>query len=119
MLLAVLVFGEAALMLGTTGFLVFELFAEPAHSLAGAIALTALSGISAGWLVVVGFGVLSRRAWTRGAALVWQVLQCAVALGLFQGAFATPVLGWWLLLPALAALVLLFTPQVVSALRRD
>ena len=52
--------------------------------------------------------------WVRGATVVWQVLQIAVAVGAFQGFFARPDIGWLLLVPALAALVLLFTPPVVA-----
>jgi hypothetical protein len=46
------------------------------------------------------------------------VLQIAVAIGCFQGLFARPDIGWALLVPAVLALVLLFTPPVVAATAR-
>lgn len=119
-LLAVLLFAECALLAVATCYLVVELLTEVPDSLASAVALTALTSMAAVWLGVIAASVLRGRAWTRGAAIVWQVLQGAVAIGCFQGIFAQPVLGWLLLIPALVVLVLLFTPPVVVATsRRD
>ncbi len=38
-------------------------------------------------------------AWMRGAIVVWQVLQLAIAIGSFQGLFARPDIGWLLVDP--------------------
>ena len=118
--LAVLLFAECALLAAATVYLLIELLvAEPA-SLTSALALLVLTAIATVWLGFIAANVLRGRAWTRGAAIVWQVLQGAVALGCFQGVFARPEIGWLLLLPALVVLVLLFTPPVVAAIsRRD
>jgi hypothetical protein len=48
-----------------------------------------------------------------------QILQIAVAVGSFQGLYARPDLGWALLVPALAGIVLVLTPQVVKATTRN
>lgn len=118
LLLVVLLFMECALLAGATVYLVIELLTATAASLASALALTVLTAIAAVWLGFIATNALRGRAWTRGAAVVWQVLQGAVAIGCFQGIFAQPTVGWLLLVPALAVLVLLFTPPVVSAISR-
>ena len=120
LLLVVLLFMECALLAGATIYLVVELLTATAASLASALALTVLTAIATVWLGFIAANVLRGRAWTRGAAIVWQVLQGAVAIGCFQGVFAQPTIGWLLLVPALVVLVLLFTPPVVGAIsRRD
>jgi hypothetical protein len=67
---------------------------------------------------VTGIGVLRGRPWVRGAVVVWQILQMAVAVGSFQGMFARPDIGWLLLAPAIVALGLVFTKPVVEATAR-
>lgn len=116
--LATILFAECAVLAIATGYLVIEMLVAVPDSLASAVALTVLTAIAAIWLAVIAVNVLRGRAWTRGATLVWQVLQIAVAVGFFQGAFARPGVGWLLLLPALVALVLVFTPPVIAATGR-
>ncbi len=113
--LAVLIFAQCAMLLAATGFLVVELIVATPDSYASAVALAVLTAIAAVWLAVIGVNVLRGSPWVRGAIIVAQVLQVAVAIGAFQGAFARPDLGWLLLVPALAALTLLFTPPVLAA----
>ena len=118
--LAVLVFAECALLGAATTYLLIELLIDTPSSYPSAIALTVLVTIATAWLAVIATNILRGRAWTRGAAIVWQVLQIAVAIGCFQGAFARPDIGWVLLIPAIAVLVLLFTPPVLEAIsKRD
>ena len=117
--LSALIFLEAALVVGATVFLVFELLTETPQSLPSALALTVLTAIAAIWVVAIAVGVLRGRAWSRGAAIVWQVLQIAVAVGAFQGSFARAEVGWPLLLLALATLLLLFSRPVGEATRRE
>jgi hypothetical protein len=114
--LAVLVFAECALVCAATIYLVLEIIVATPASYASAVALTVIVAIAAIWLAVIGVNVLRGRAWTRGAALVWQVLQIAVAVGCFQGAFARPDLGWVLLIPSIAVILLLFSRPVVAAI---
>jgi hypothetical protein len=89
------------------------------ESLGGAVLLLLLSVVATVWLGFAAAHLLRRKTWTRAAILVWQLCQTAIAAGAFQGIFAAPVVGAALLLPALAAGVLLFTPSVVAALRRE
>jgi hypothetical protein len=89
------------------------------ESFGGAVLLLVLSVLATVWLGFAAAHLLRRKTWTRAAILVWQLCQTAIAAGAFQGIFAAPVVGAALLVPALAAGVLLFTPSVVAALRRD
>jgi hypothetical protein len=116
--LSALIFLEAALVVGATVFLLIELVTVTPDSLASALALTVLTALAAGWVLAIAIGVLRGRAWSRGAAMVWQVLQIAVAVGAFQGSFARAEVGWLLLVPAVAAIALLFSRPVVEATRR-
>jgi hypothetical protein len=116
--LAVLLFAECALLVSATVYLVVELIVAVPDSFASAVALTVLTAIAAAWLGVIAVNTLRGRPWVRGAAVVWQVLQIAIAIGCFQGYFARPDIGWLLLVPALVVLLLLFTPPVLDATRR-
>jgi len=116
--LALIILIESAMLFAAVGYLLIELASETPQSYSSAIALTALTAIAAIWVAVIGISVLRRQAWIRGAALVWQVLQISVAIGSFQGVFARPDIGWLLLTPAIAVLVLLFTKPVLAATTR-
>lgn len=116
--LAAMLFVEALLLVLLAGFLVYELVADVPTSLASAIGILVLVVVAAGWLFVVGVGALFARPWVRAAALTWQVLQIAVAVGSFQGAFARQDIGWILLAPAIVVIILLFTRSVMTATTR-
>lgn len=117
--LAVIVFAECALMVAAALWLILELIIDVPSSVASALALTVLVVIAAIWLAVVGVNTLRGAPWVRGAIVVWQILQIAVAVGSFQGLFARPDVGWALLIPAIVALVLLFTKPVMAATARE
>lgn len=116
--LAVILGLEALLSTGVSVWLVIELLTAQPSSLDSAIGVLLLSlGLSVAlWAMVV--GVLRRATWVRGAAITWQLMQIAVAVGCFQGIFAVPSLGWALLIPAVVAILLLMSPPVVAATRR-
>lgn len=119
-LLAAMLFVECAFLAVAAGFLVFELATVVPVSYASAIAILLLVAVAAVWLFVVAVNTLRGRSWVRGAALTWQVLQLAIALGSFQGLFARDDVGWFLLVPAVIVLCLLFTRSVMAATaRRD
>lgn len=118
--LIALVGAECALLTAATIYLVFEIITAPASSILSAVALTVLTAIAAIWLLVIAVNISRGRAWTRGATVVWQVLQIAVAIGSFQGLFARPDIGWLLLIPSLVVLGLVFSKPVSAAIsRRD
>ena len=117
--LAVIIAAECALLAAATVWLVFELIVDVPASLASALALTVLTAIATIWLAILTVNTLRGAPWVRGGIVVWQVLQIAVAIGCFQGYFARPDIGWALLIPAIVALVLLFTRPVLAATARS
>jgi len=116
--LSIVLAAEALLATGVTVWLVVELLTATPDSFASAVVILLLAaGLACAlWAMVV--GLLRRQTWVRGAALTWQLLQIAVAVGCFQGVFAVPSLGWALLIPAAVAILLLMSPPVVAATRR-
>ncbi|HEV7811526.1 MAG TPA: hypothetical protein VGO99_01090 [Leifsonia sp.] len=118
LLLATLLFAEAAALGAATFFLTFELFTRVPDSYASAIGITVLSALAAVWLGAMAAHTLRGSPWIRGAAITVQLLQIAVAVGAFQGLFARPDIGWLLMIPAILVLVLLFTRSVLTATSR-
>jgi hypothetical protein len=82
------------------------------------IALAVIVIIAAVWLGAMVIGTLRRQAWIRAAAIVWQIIQIAVGIGVLVGPDAQPLLGWPLVVVAVVAFILLFTPTIVNATRR-
>lgn len=115
--LAALLAAEALLVWAAAAWLVFELLTATPTSLAGAVAILVLVVVAALWVSAIAWGALRARSWIRGAALTWQLVQIFVAIGCFQGLYARVDVGWALLLPSLAVIVLLFTPRVLAATR--
>lgn len=84
------------------------------------------SGIAAGvtllvagaLLAFVARGTFAARPWTRAATIVWQVVQLLVGVYAFQGAGAAVPFGLAAVVPAVVALVLLFTRPVREATAR-
>ena len=116
--LTAVIFAECALLVGATAFLILELVTVTPDSYPSAIFLTFLTALAAVWLSFIAVNTLRGAPWIRGAVVVWQVLQIAVAVGSFQGLFARPDIGWLLLIPAIVVLVLLFTKPVMAATTR-
>lgn len=109
---------EAVGMIAIVVWLLFDLVTQQPSSYPTAIALLVLVLIGALWVSAVAIGSLRRAPWTRGAAIVWQVLQISVAVGAFQGLFARPDVGWLLLVPAVTVAGLLLWPPVGRAYAR-
>ena len=114
---AVLLTGEALLLWTTLVWLVFELITAIPTSLARAGAILVLVLIAALWVSAIAFNTVRRRSWIRGAALTWQLVQIAIAIGCFQGLYARAEVGWALLVPSFVVISLLFTSPVVAATR--
>jgi hypothetical protein len=106
---------EAAALAAAAGYFIIELLVEQPASLANAIALAAVLAIGAVWVGFIVVGLSRRQAWTRAAVIVIQVLFIAVAIGSFQGPSPRPDFGAVLLIPAVLALILLFTKSVMAS----
>jgi hypothetical protein len=114
----VLLFAEAAALVGVLAWLGIDLLVLRPSSFATAIALIVLVAIGAAWVGAIAVASVRRAPWSRAAAIVWQVLQLSVAVGAFQGLFARPDLGWALLVPAVVIIGLLLWPPVRLAYSR-
>jgi len=110
---------ESAAMIVVVGILIIDLLTQQAQRLDTAIALTVLAVIAAAWICAVTAAFWRGRSWSRAGALTWQILQIAVAVGSFQGVFAQPAVGWALLIPSLAVIVLLVSKSVVAHTRPE
>lgn len=118
-LLFVLLFAEAALMLAAVMWLVFELLTEQPASFVSAVAILVLTIVAFVFVAAVAIGAVRRRSWIRGAAISWQLMQVAIAVGCFQGIYARPELGWALLAPSLIVIALLLAPGIRSQFAHD
>lgn len=109
---------ECAALVAIAFFLVVELLVSRPDSIATAIALLLLDVLAAAWVGTMAVHTLRGRSWIRSGAITWQILQIAIGIGSFQAPFSRPDIGWLLILPAAAVIVLLFTPSVIAATRR-
>lgn len=118
--LVAVLFLECAVISAALVFLVVELLVATPDSAVSAVALAVVTALAAVWVGVIGVHTLRGNAWIRGAAVTVQMLFIALAIGSFQGFLPRPDIGWMLLVPAAAVLILLFTKPVRDAtLRRD
>jgi hypothetical protein len=116
--LGVIVSVEALVMAGLTVWLGVETVVADPEYVVTAIAILVLAAIAALLLVFVAIGTFRMQAWTRSATLVWQIFQVVAAIAAFQGIIGSANVGWFLLIPAIAAVILLFTRSAVEATRR-
>jgi hypothetical protein len=117
---AVLVVGivlvlETLLAAALTVFLVYEIVTVVPDSLSSAVGLTILSAIASMWIGATAVGFFRGKSFSRGSALVWQVLQGAIGLASNQGLFARPDIGSALLVPAVLVVVLLLFSKSVGS----
>lgn len=109
---------EALVMVGVTGLLIYDVCTQPALSRASSIALLVMAALAAIALTALSVGAWRMQPWVRGPVTVWQVLQVAAAVVIFQGDIAAWV-GWLLSACSLVGLLLSFSPQVALVLQRD
>jgi hypothetical protein len=100
--------------------LLLEVLTQPPASLATALALVVLAGLTAVVLGAVLVGIGRGRAWVRAAGIVFQVLLFAIGVGALQGALAQPGWGWPLIIVAVIGFVLFVArPTAVWLSGRD
>jgi hypothetical protein len=110
---ALVLVAETLVLLGLSGFLIYQLAVDSSDSMASAVGLVVITVIATTWIAATTIGFFQGRSFARGSALVWQLLQAAVGLASNQGLFARPDIGTGLFVPALVALaLLLFSPSV-------
>ena len=118
-ILVTLIALESVALVAVAGYLVVELLVARPDSVATAIALLLLDLLAAVWVGTMAIHALRGRSWIRSGAITWQILQIAIGIGSFQAPFSRPDVGWLLILPAAAVIILLFTPSVIAATRRQ
>jgi hypothetical protein len=114
--LAALVLLEGVALSAGAIYLVIEIFMGKPGYLTTAIAYAVTAAIFAVLVIVVARNILRARPWIRGAVVALAVLQGLVAYSILIT--KEPTLGWVLLLPALAMVVLVFTRPVMRATDR-
>lgn len=82
--------------------------------LSARIFMLVLVAAAGAWQLLVAHHFFRARAWTRAAALVWQVFQIILAIPYFQSGDA--LVAWLWLLPAAIIIVLLFDPRTTAFL---
>lgn len=115
--LGVLLVIEAAVMIVVLLVLIGDLVTQQAAQFSSAVALTVLAAIGTVFVCAVAVAALRLQVWSRGAALIWQVILLAVGFGMFQGATARFDLALLFLVPALVGIFLLLSKPVTAVLR--
>ena len=116
--LAVVLLAESALLFGVTAWLIFETAGASAASLYSGIALIVSSALAAVWVLAIGLATVRMHSWIRAAAITWQVVQLAIAVGSFEGLDATPRIGLALLIPSIVVILLVLSPSVTAVTHR-
>jgi hypothetical protein len=114
--LSALILLEGVALVGATIYLVVEIVAAPTASIGTAIALAVVVAIAAVAVILLARATLRGRPWIRGATVCIAVLQLLVGYSILIT--KAPSLGWVLAAPAVALLVLVFTPPVLRATAR-
>ncbi len=114
--IALILLAESVLLAVLAALSVIDLFVNEPISLAGSIFLTVLLVAFSAWLAVLGHFLFRGYRWTRNPALVIQLFAIILAFPAFQEGL--PLVGFAILIPAVIAVVLLFTRRVVEFLVR-
>jgi amino acid transporter len=107
---------EGVALAATTIYLVVEIFAAPVASIGSAVALAVVVAVAAVALGLLARATLRGRPWIRGATICVAVLQLLSAYSILIT--KAPTVGWYIAVPAIALIVLVFTPPVLRATAR-
>ena len=110
---------EAVLVLVATVATIIQFAAHGARVEADGIAFIVCLVIGFLWVGSAAVGVWLAQRWARGLTITWQLIQLVIGVGAIEGLLAGPLVGVVLLVLALAGGVLVITPPVTRALRRE
>ena len=114
--LIVIVSLQAAALAVVSALLLWATITQRSDSLTSAIALDLVVVTFAIGMIIVAIGVIKGKPAARSGAFVWQVLQMALGLASNDGSvFARPDIASALLIPAVAAIVLILFNKSVRA----
>ncbi|MDN5756692.1 MAG: hypothetical protein L0H47_11840, partial [Micrococcaceae bacterium] len=111
---AMLLLLEAVAALGAAAWYATSLGEPGPLSMGGRIFMLVLILGAAAWQANVGVQVFKGNAWTRAAAVVWQVFQVIFAVSFLGSGGWSLVLGLTLLIPAAAIILLIFDPKATA-----
>ncbi|MGP5072635.1 hypothetical protein ACTXOR_06060 [Arthrobacter rhombi] len=83
-------------------------------SMGGRIFMLVLILGATAWQTNVGIQVFKGHAWTRAAAVVWQIFQVIFAVSFLGGGGWSLALGIALLIPSAAIILLIFDPKATA-----
>ena len=99
-------------------WIILELVTGASSYLATALFEVVLVVLAVAWMAATVVGTLGVRPWSRASLVAIEVLHIAAAIAAFQGYLVVIDLGWLLLVPAILALVLAFTPRMTALYAR-
>lgn len=111
---AALLLLEAVAALGVAAWYATSLGEPGPLPMGGRIFMLVLILGAAAWQANIGVQVFKGHAWTRAAAVVWQVFQVIFAVSFLGGGGWNLVLGFTLLIPAAAIILLIFDPKATA-----
>ncbi len=109
---------ETAALAAGTIYLGIEIFIGDPSDLGSAVAYTVTALIFTVLVGVVAAAVLRGRPWVRGASIFIAILQLLLAYSILVSGQSDAFVGWILLVPSVALIVLVFTPPVLRATAR-
>ncbi len=110
---------EAVGMVAVAIWITVSALGEAIEHLGGSLFLAVICLATAVFLLQAGRGMLNAAAWSRSAAVVWQVLQVGVALGTYNGAEGPVPIALLLFIPSLVVLILVFRRSMSEWLVRE
>lgn len=112
---SVIVALEALAVLVLAGIQVTEIAQGKVADMASALALVVLTLVLGAGMALFSFGLLRGETWGRSGGTVTQLMLLAIALGAATGQFAHPAIAIVLAIPALIALVAIFSASKQTA----
>jgi hypothetical protein len=104
---------------GLGAWILLELITGESSYLATALFEVVLVVLAVVWMAATVVGTLGGRPWSRASLVAIEVLHVAAAIAAFQGYLVFIWLGWVLLVPAILALILAFTPRMTAIYARE
>lgn len=111
-----LILAQAVVLAAVTAFLAYASVRSQASTVRVELSVTGYALLITALLALVGIALLRRRRWARGPAIVLELLQVPIALGMLTGGM--PAIGVPVLLVSATAAGLLLAPSTRLALAR-
>lgn len=110
---------ESLALIAVTLWSLLAIIQGNTFSLTSSLFLLGLLAAASLWAGNITFGLVKKKRWSHTAAMVLQLLIASIATASFSGEFASPVIGWSLLIPAALSFYLLFSKSVRVEFGKD